>query len=139
MIYDNPYFALYRLVIYRWRALELYLMILKTGGTPLLGVRPYWGIYSIISRSSDTQTESNAYEPNVHSTRAVNWDSQVQPGPASLSPLRRTRHSTVRSLISRIFTPLGAIEHVSQVLILITCEDVHKIVLTACHHCLMIC
>ncbi len=44
-IYDNPYFALYSHVIYRWKAPELNLQNLKTGGEPLLGVHPYWRIY----------------------------------------------------------------------------------------------
>ncbi len=47
-IYNNPYFALYRHVIYRWKALELNLKNLKTGDAPLLEVRPYWGIYGIL-------------------------------------------------------------------------------------------
>ena len=47
MIYDSPYFAIDRHVIYRWKALGQYLKNLKTGGAPLLEVRPYWGIYGI--------------------------------------------------------------------------------------------
>ncbi len=43
-IYDNPYFALYRHIIYCWKALELNLKNVKTGDAPLLEVRPYYGI-----------------------------------------------------------------------------------------------
>ncbi len=45
-VYDNPYFVEYRHVIYRCKALELILKILKKGGAALLGVRPYWRIYN---------------------------------------------------------------------------------------------
>ena len=45
MVYDNPYFPLYRHVIYRWKALDPNFKDLKGGGAPLLEVRPYWGIY----------------------------------------------------------------------------------------------
>ncbi len=41
----NPYFALYRHAIYRWKALDLNFINLETGGALLLEVRPYWGIY----------------------------------------------------------------------------------------------
>ena len=47
-VYDNPYFPLYRHVIYRWKALHLNLKDLKEGDAPLLEVRPYWGIYGIL-------------------------------------------------------------------------------------------
>ncbi len=52
MIYDNPYFALYRHIIYRWKALELNLKNINTGDAPLLEVRLYWGIYGILVNSS---------------------------------------------------------------------------------------
>ena len=46
-IYDNQYLALYRHIIYRWKALELNLKNIKTGDALILEVRPYWGIYDI--------------------------------------------------------------------------------------------
>ncbi len=48
MIYDNPYFPLYRHVIYRWKALDPNFKDLKGGGAPLLEVRPYLGIYGML-------------------------------------------------------------------------------------------
>ncbi len=48
-VYDNPYFALYRHVIYRWKAFDLSLKDLNRVGAPLLEVRPYWRIYGSFS------------------------------------------------------------------------------------------
>ncbi len=72
-IYDNPYFALYRHVIYCWKALGLNLKNPKTGGALLLEVRPYWGIYGILLSPSLTHADTSSLgsDPTKSSTEWV--------------------------------------------------------------------